>query len=641
MLETFTRPSHKKRLIFFLLVDVLLLSVSFYLSFLVRFEFNIPAEYKKFMIYTLPLFVTVKLFAFALFGVYRLTWRYVGINDLFNMLSALVLSEILLFILLIFRFPLDFYSLMGIYSYPGFPRSVFFIDFAISTLTVSGVRISKRVYLEILRKRGPVKKGLRTVIIGAGNTGEMILRDMIRQKFFPFYPVGFLDDNRTLLGSSIHGVKVLGTTDQIKSIVEKHNIEAAIIAIPSLNYKAIKSIYESLRESGVKTIKIVPRIYDFHKPQINVRDLEDISIEDLIGRQAVRVDHEDIGNFLRDKVVLITGGGGSIGSEIAMQVCGFYPKKLVLLDIDETALHNISLRLSKNFPDVFEKVHFVVGDIKDQKRVEDVFAFFKPQIVFHAAAYKHVPMMEYNPSEAVKVNIFGTYNVAKSAIKYGTEKFIMISTDKAIRPTSVMGATKRVAEYICRALNGTNGTQFVSVRFGNVLGSRGSVLPIFLEQIKHGGPVTVTHKDMKRYFMTIPEAVSLVLQASVIGKGGDVLVLDMGEPVRILDLAEELIRLHGMEPYKDIPIEFIGLRPGEKLFEEILSAEEGVDVTKHEKIFIARIGEKYSLEEIENILKEFQKALEDLSLQEESKIKELLKKYVKHLDTEHLKASGN
>jgi FlaA1/EpsC-like NDP-sugar epimerase len=367
-----------------------------------------------------------------------------------------------------------------------------------------------------------------------------------------------------------------------------------------------------------------------------------------VGRQSISVDCGGISDFVRGKSVLVTGAGGSIGSEIVTQVCSCEPERVILFDIDETELHNLSLKLRRLFPQLLlgKNVIYVTGDVRDEARLHEVFSAWKPQIVFHAAAYKHVPMMEYNPKEAVKVNMFGTFALAGAAKNHGVEKFIMISTDKAVRPTSVMGATKRMAEFICGAFNnGANGngdlshqeqtpdsqsTRFISVRFGNVLGSRGSVVPLFLEQLRYGGPITVTHEDVKRYFMTIPEAVTLVLQASVLGKGGEVFVLDMGDPVKIIDIAKELIRIHGMEPYKDIDIQITKLRPGEKLFEEILTAEEGTEASCHEKIFVARSIVKYALDQMPGILKEFSSAIADPSPASEERTKSLLKKYVKY-----------
>ena len=636
-------PSLFKRSIFFILSDILIIILSLYLSFLLRFEFALAEEYRRLIAIGLPFFIIVKLAFLGLFRVYRITWRHVGINDMCNIVNALIVAQLVLIVLVLVPSPLNLFALIGRFFGPvsiGFPRSIFLIDLGICILLISGLRISKRLYLEIVRKKRNLKQGLRTIIIGAGNTGEMVLRDIAKQESSRFYPIGILDDDGRKLGTYIHGVKVLAKTDKLKAVVRKYTTEALIIAIPSLNHKDLRRMYDDARECGIKTIKIVPRIYDFHRPDINLKSLEEIRIEDLIGRQTVKVDYGEIEKFLKGRVILITGAGGSIGSEIIMQVCGFYPERVILFDIDETELHNIAQKLKQSFPYLCEKISFVVGDIRDTERVNEVIKTFKPQIVFHAAAYKHVPMMEYNPDEAVKVNIFGTYNTAKTAAEHAVEKFIMISTDKAVRPTSVMGATKRVAEYICTALNDVssrdkkdNGkTEFISVRFGNVLGSRGSVLPLFLDQLKYGGPLTVTHRDMRRYFMTVPEAVSLVLQASVIGKAGDVLVLDMGEPVKIVELAEELIRIHGMEPYKDVDIEFIGLRPGEKLFEEILTAEEGTVASKHERIFIAKNSEKYSMEAIENILKEFDTAIKESPAVDGRRVRDLLKKYVRHFN---------
>jgi FlaA1/EpsC-like NDP-sugar epimerase len=548
----------------------------------------------------------------------------------------------------------------------------------LSLILVGAFRLARRSYLHLLKKH--TGNGKRTLIVGAGNTGEMILRDMARLGHSPFNPVCLLDDNAKKIGMYMHGVQVCGNTDELGSMIVAHGIEMVVIAIPSLNHKKLREMYDTAQKANIKSIKIVPRIYDFDKPDINLRGLEDISIEDLIGRQTVEIDRKMIREFLNDKIVLVSGAGGSIGSEMVIQVFNFEPEKMVLFDIDETELHNLGLKLKRIFPHLSGHIEYVTGDVRDEARLAEVFEAYRPQIVFHAAAYKHVPMMEYNPKEAVKVNIIGTYNLAKAAVEHGVEKFIMISTDKAVRPTSIMGATKRMAEYVCKAMGNlgfrsdekgnlgfriedlefkntkeksmpitnyelpiTNSpspitnyqlpvTRFISVRFGNVLGSRGSVLPLFLEQLKHGGPLTVTHKDMKRYFMTIPEAVSLVLQASTMGEGGEVFVLDMGEPVIITDIAEELIRLHGLEPYKDIDIEFTGLRPGEKLFEEILTAEEGTVASKHEKVFVAMNSEKYSMEEIEEILKEFRALIAEPSIGNDGKVRELLKRYVKHYE---------
>ncbi|OPY15558.1 MAG: UDP-N-acetyl-alpha-D-glucosamine C6 dehydratase [Syntrophus sp. PtaB.Bin001] len=628
-------PTPRKRVLLFLIGDVLSICFSLYLSFLVHFNFSQTVDYVVLLENVLPFFLVVKLFFLALFRGYRMTWRYVGVSDLTNIMAAIMISNL---ILMVASFP--FPNLLHIqFPIEGYVKRIFIVDGIFSLFFIGGLRIAKRVYLEVIRKKNPARQGKKTLILGAGNTGEMILRDTVRQLFSDFYPVGLLDDDPRKLGTYIHGVKVLGKTDQLESMIAGNEIEAVIIAIPSLNHKTLRILYDSARRAGVKTIKFVPRIYNYERPEINLKALDDIAIEDLIGRQAINVDYQSIRDFLTEKSILVTGAGGSIGSEIVTQVCSFQPSCLILFDIDETELHNLGLRLQRLFPEITDKIKYVTGDVRDWGRLREVFGDYSPRVVFHAAAYKHVPMMETNPKEAVKVNIFGTYALALASRKYGVEKFIMISTDKAVRPTSVMGATKRMAEHICRAFQETAGngedcksTQFVSVRFGNVLGSRGSVLPLFLDQLKHGGPLTVTHKDMKRYFMTIPEAVSLVLQASTMGSGGEVFVLDMGEPVYILDVAEELVRLHGLEPHKDIEFEFTGLRPGEKLFEEILTAEEGTVASKHEKVFIARNSEKYTLEDLNVILEDFDKQVKSLEPGSHEAVKALLKKYVKHYE---------
>ncbi|MBA4391257.1 MAG: polysaccharide biosynthesis protein [Syntrophus sp. (in: bacteria)] len=673
IINKLTGPSSLKRFLFFFCADIILIVTSLFLSFLFHFDFDLNAVYVGLVVEVIPYFVVVKLISFGVFRIYRMTWRYVGIFDLVNIVGALIVSGMVLIIL---SLPTSLLPGLGI---TGFPKRIILEDSIISIFLIAGLRISKRLYMEVIHKQRPARQAKRALILGAGNTGEMIVRDMARVNFSEFYPVGFLDDDKTRIGTYIHGVKVFGTTETLREIILKHDIDTMIIAIPSLNHKNLKQIYDTAKKANVGTIKIVPRIYNFDKPDVNMKGLEDISIEDLVGRQSVAINYKDIGDFINSKSVLITGAGGSIGSEIVYQVCAFAPGNVIIFDIDETELHNLGLKIARSSPQLSEKIHYKTGDVRDEARLSEVFEEFKPQIVFHAAAYKHVPMMEFNPKEAVKVNMLGTYALAKTARKYGVDKFILISTDKAVRPTSVMGATKRMAENVCKAMNEenvqrstfnvqrssesnaysptqpfnhevkseelgvrsepispthplTHSTRFISVRFGNVLGSRGSVLPLFLDQLKYGGPLTVTHRDMKRYFMTIPEAVSLVLQASAMGVGGEVFVLDMGEPVNITDVAEELIRIHGLEPYKDIDIIFTGLRPGEKLFEEILTAEEGTDASKHEKVFIARNSEKYSLDEIKGILNEFREVLSNNGQGSDDLVRELLRKYVKHYE---------
>lgn len=629
LLERFLRPSNSKRLAFFLVFDTAIVAFSLYLSFLLRFDFDLDPGYSALAVRALPLFIGVKLSVFALFNLSRVTWRYVGIKDLVNVAGAVAASEVVLAAVVLLPRALGGASFLEAGAY-GFPRSVFPIDAANTLILLVALRASKRLYLDVFHPNGKGPSSMRTLIVGAGNTGEMILRDMTRNGSSLFRPVGFLDDDTTKVGTYINGLKILGALTELGGAVARTRARAVVIAIPSLEHRTLKDIYARATEAGIETIKIIPRIYDYSRPEVKVRDLESIKVEDLIGRQAVEVDTRAIREFLAGKTVLVTGAGGSIGSEIASQALACGPSRLVLFDTDETELHGLEQRLVKaggaDGVDAAE-VSFVVGDLRDPDRVTEVMESYTPEVVFHAAAYKHVPMMESNPNEAVKTNVLGTHALARAAACVGVEKFIMISTDKAVRPTSVMGATKRMAEYVCAAAGRGSGTDFVSVRFGNVLGSRGSVLPLFMEQLKNGGPLTVTHRDMKRYFMTIPEAVSLVLQASVMGRDGEVMVLDMGEPVRIVDLAEELLRLHGLVPYRDVDIEFTGVRPGEKLFEEILTAEEGTTRSRHEKVFRARGGGRFSPAEVEAMVEVLRGSVRDPG---GGRTREALRRYVAH-----------
>ncbi len=625
-LKKLLTPTHFKRFLFFFLSDILIITLSLYLSFLIRFDFTIPYRYFTMFRSALHIFLFFKLLSFIVFGLYRITWRYVGLKDIFNIMTAVIFSE--LFLLVLFWVPLyDILPILLPRNLEGFPRSIFLLDGSISILFLTVFRLSKRIFLEIFKGVRVSKKAKRTIIIGAGNTGEAVLRDIIKTNFEEYYPVAFVDNDRSKLKSYIRGVRVEGTFEDLPYLVKKLGVEALIVAIPSISHLKLREIYDLAKKLGIKTLKVIPRLYGTYKDEIPVKSLEEIKIEDLIGRDEVKVDFDSIRDFLQGKSIMVTGAGGSIGSEIVRQVCNFSPSNLILFEIDETELHSLQLELNEIHPELSDRTYYVVGDIRDLDRLKEVLDAYRPQIVFHAAAYKHVPMMEYNPKEAVKVNIFGTYNVATLSCEYGVEKFIFVSTDKAVRPTSIMGATKRVAEMICTSLNNLcDKTRFISVRFGNVLGSRGSVLPIFLEQLKKGGPITITHKDMERYFMTIPEAVSLVLQASVLGVGGEVMVLDMRKPVKILDLALNLIRLHGLEPYKDIEIEFTGVRPGEKIYEEPLTDQEVANATKHERVFIASCEGVLNKDQLKVLIEEFQKSLS--SEQVPYNVRELLKKYV-------------
>ncbi len=582
------KPSKFKRVAFFLLADTLIFSLSLILALFLRFDFSPPKGYIESLYLWVPILVSVKLLAIWLGGGYSINWRFVGINELFRVILVLSAIGAVAFIINL--------ALQTYRSPLSLPKSVILIDYLLSTLLIAFFRISKRVYREVLKSSGGRK---RILIIGAGSTGERILREI--QASEEYLPVGFLDDDDMKVGTKIRGVRVLGKLGDLKPIVSSEKVNSVIIAIPSLNHKRVREIFNTLSSVGIKDIKIAPSLDKLSSQPISVKDLREISIEDLLSREVVRIDDEEIRELIKGKRVLVSGAGGSIGSEIVRQLVKFEPSSIVALDIDETELHNLHVELSGKY----KALKVVIADVRDKEKLRNIFSKELPQIVFHAAAYKHVPLMEFFPEEAIKTNVLGTYNMAKLSEEFKAEKFVNISTDKAVKPKNVMGATKRIAELICLLMNKNSDTSFISVRFGNVLGSRGSVIPIFLEQIKRGGPVTITHPDMERFFMTIPEAVILVIQASALGKGGEIFILDMGQPVKITKLAEELIRLQGLKPYEDIDIVFTGLRPGEKLSEELALEEESLENTKHPKIFkvITRTPEVELEELIKYILK--------------------------------------
>ena len=574
------------RTLFFMALDIVLIALAVWFSFILRFDGIIPDDFFSAFEITVVLSIVFTIPIFYFFDLYSFSWSYVSTRELVSLIFGSTFS--FLFLGTAIFLSRDFAS------FKGFPRSTLIISYILVIFLAAGIRFSKRIYIQFIKKRNFSGKREIVLIVGAGDAGEQIARNM--QGSSHYKPVGFIDDNPVKRGSIIHGIKVLGGIDDIPEIVSKNNIQSIIVAFPSAREEVVKRAVEKGRKAGISKIKILPPLSEIVDGRISLSDIRDFKIEDLLERSPVVPDSEAVKNLLKDKVVLITGAAGSIGSELCRQVAKFNPSLLLMLDQDETGIFNIQKEIKENFLRAFS----IVADIQDEQKIRTVFEDFKPSIVFHAAAYKHVPLMQAQPEEAVKNNVLGTKIVAKAALGFGVEKFIFISTDKAVNPTSVMGATKRIGEMICQSFNGKGSTEFVSVRFGNVLGSRGSVIPVFKEQIKKGGPVIVTHEDMKRYFMIVPEAVSLVLQASQTGRGGDVLVLDMGDPVRILDLAGEVIRLSGFEPDKDIPIVFTKPRPGEKLFEEILTTEEGIEATNNKSIFSARLShiEDYGLDNI-------------------------------------------
>ena len=591
----------RNRFLFFLFGDIAAVVLAVIFAFLLRFEGQVPQQYFDngglAAAIALVLLATIPVFLF--FRLYSFTWSYVSLEDLLLLARGLFVSAAFAAII--------FILLRGHNFFVGFPRSALLLSYLLLFVFMGGLRLSKRAFLQWMvdRKKWAAKE--RTLIVGAGDEGEEILRSIMQSQKSAYVPVGFVDPRSSRVGATIHGVRVLGKIGELETLVPQYEVETAIIALSPNDSSYIRKAVDLGRKAGLRKIQIVPPLSELLGGKISLRDLREVQVEDLMGRDQVSLDEQAIKQFLTGKNVLVTGAAGSIGSELSRQIATFAPASLVLVDQDETGVFWMNREMQENFSLV---PHYAfVADITDKQKMNSIFQKHKPDVVFHAAAYKHVPLMEEQADEAVKNNIFGTKLVAELALLHGVEKFVFISTDKAVNPTSAMGATKRVGEMICQALNEKNSTKFVSVRFGNVLDSRGSVIPVFREQIKKGGPVTVTHPDMRRYFMSTPEACLLVMEAGAIGQGGEVFVLDMGEPIHILELAKEMIRLSGYEPDTDIPIVFTGERPGEKLFEDMLTAEEGTEATKNEKIFVAKLSgvQAETLEKVLELLQEVAK----------------------------------
>ncbi len=609
----------KNKKILFLILDLLLLVFIAWFSFLLRFEWLIPPKHlihlRQFIILSLllslPLFYWQKLYQFS--------WAYVSIADLYRITIAVTFSTFIIgSLVLLFRESL----------FLGFPRSVILINYFFTLLGVSGLRIGKRVFAEIFKK--PTKGNHRVLIVGAGEAGVELARSLAQT---PYNLVGFIDDNPAKQKTLIHGYPILGKREETPTIVKDFSVEEVIIAFPSLPSKIIKETVEICRQARIPKIKILPSIREIMDGKITLAKIREVSIEDLLFREEVSIDKGLIKNFLYGKKVLVTGAAGSIGSYLCREITNFYPEKLIAFDQNETGIFRLENSLKKEFPEIPQV--FEIGDITNSEKVNFLLEKHKPDIIFHAAAYKHVPLMEAQPEEAVKNNIFGTLAVAEAAVKNNVEKLIFISTDKAINPTSVMGASKQVGERICLSLNKKQTTKFCAVRFGNVLDSQGNVIEIFKEQIKKGGPLEITHEKMKRYFMTTKEACLLVLEAAALSKEGEVFVLDMGEPVKIIDLAKEMIKLAGFRPDIDIPIVISQPRPGEKLFEEILTDSE--KPTKYEKIFIAKPDEVDEKKLFKN-LEELAQATKKMEREKIIKIfKEILPNYQPTVPTSDIK----
>ena len=552
-----------------LLVDFFLIAVAYAIAFLLRFDFKFSLLDDPEFLHIFYLVIIIKPIIFVISNMYRSLWSYASLQDALVIFKTVTLSSLaMVFGLLLTR------------QFEHFSRSVLAFDWILLFMLVTASRLIWRMVQEnylVPQTAG----GKRTLIVGAGQAGSMLLKE-IRKQAAPLYSVlGFVDDDTDKVGMRLNGAPVLGTTKELNILIEKQRIEKVIIAIPAIHGKTVREVIHSCQRADVK-FKILPSLNELISGRVMVSQIKDVEIEDLLGRDPVTLDKQGIRGYLTEKKVLVTGAAGSIGSELCRQLAKFKPYKLILLDNAETPLFHIEKELTASHPDL--KMIPVICDVRDRNRVDMVFDTLKPEVVFHAAAYKHVPMMEYNPAEAVANNVGGTKVLADAAHRIGVDNFVMISTDKAVNPTNVMGTTKRVAELYVQSMANRSKTKFTTVRFGNVLGSNGSVIPIFKEQIRNGGPVTVTDPNVIRYFMTIPEASQLVLQAGCIGNGGEIFVLDMGEPVRIAELAEELIRLSGLIPHEDIEIVYTGLRPGEKLYEELLIEGEGIKPTVHEKI---------------------------------------------------------
>lgn len=599
--------SSKTRMFLLCLVDIGTILLNSYLSLLIRYEGHhewILPEYldsiKKYALIN----VVITIIVFLLLNLYKSIWTYAGVHEVASIIAACILST-------------AFQALGFLIFNLIVPRSYYIIYFFLLTMTTTVTRFSYRLLRTLQSK---VKRSgdrlINTMVIGAGEAGSVIIHELKTSRHLNRNVVCIIDDNPSKRGKYLQGIRIAGGRDDIIAAVKRYSIEEIILAIPSAGPKTTKEILRICNETNCK-LKVLPGMYQLINEEVSVSKLREVSIEDLLGRDSINIDLDSVAGYVNNKTVLITGGGGSIGSELCRQIANYCPKCLIIFDIYENNAYDIQQELKKKYPHL--RLEVLIGSVRNTKRIEWVMERYRPDVVYHAAAHKHVPLMEDSPNEAIKNNVFGTYKTARAADKFGVKRFVLISTDKAVNPTNIMGASKRLCEMVIQTFNKYSATEYVAVRFGNVLGSNGSVIPLFKKQMEEGGPVTVTHPDIIRYFMTIPEAVSLVLQAGAYAKGGEIFVLDMGEPVKIADLAKNLIRLSGYTLGADMEIEYTGLRPGEKLYEELLIADEGLQKTQNDLIYI---GEPLEFDEV-HFLSELKK-LEEAAINEDIEVKNIV-----------------
>ena len=595
----------RSRMIALFIVDMLTVVLDSYLAIILRFKLDniwVPEEYMSSVEHYMIINVITTVIIFLLLNLYNRVWSYASLYEMLLIVCAAMLST---------AFQAFGFSLL----YLPIPRSYYFFYFILLSITTLITRFSYRI-LHTMQNgiKKSAKHSRNTIVIGAGEAGNMIIKELKSSKYLNQKVVCVIDDNPSKKGQYIHGIRIVGGRDMIQEAAKKYDAEEIILAIPSAGNKATRDILRICNLTDCK-LKILPGMYQLINDEVGVSNLREVSIEDLLGRDAINIDMESVGQYVSNKRVLVTGGGGSIGSELCRQIAAHNPKLLIIFDIYENNAYEIQQELIRKYPNL--KLEVLIGSVRNTSRIESVMEYYRPEVVFHAAAHKHVPLMEDSPNEAIKNNVFGTYKTARAADKYGVKKFVLISTDKAVNPTNIMGASKRMCEMIVQTFSKYSRTEYVIVRFGNVLGSNGSVIPLFKKQMEAGGPVTVTHPDIIRYFMTIPEAVSLVLQAGAYAHGGEIFVLDMGEPIKIADLAKNLIRLSGYTLGVNMEIKYTGLRPGEKLYEELLTKEEGLQKTANDLIFI---GKPLEFDEVHFLsqLRELEKA----AMEESPDIKE-------------------